>query len=48
MQKHKKGRDFLQAQRPSWALKGEVPSPSFSESHTIQSPEPLATLFLNK
>lgn len=41
-----KGRGLC-IQRPSPALKTEVPSPSFPESHTIQSPEPLGPLYFS-
>lgn len=40
----KKGRG-LHTQKLSWGLKGEAPSTSFPESHTIQSPELLWSLY---
>lgn len=42
--KMKKGRG-LHTQKLSRGLKGEAPSTSFPESHTIQSPEPLGPLY---
>lgn len=37
----------LRIQRPRWALKTEVASSSFPESHTIQSLEPLSPLYFS-
>lgn len=46
VQKCNKGRG-PHTQKPSWALKREAPSPSFPESHTIQSPEPHRSLYFS-